>query len=197
MHSAIHTNGVEQPGAWSTPAGPIDDPESLAEYLRSLYRDYIFNSPLAFFISIYFYVVYQGPPSWRGLQLWLAGWLVYLWLRFLAGLYYARHPALGEVELKRWYAGAVFSQALDSFFVTLLATFIYLALDAVAQSALLAATLVLAGSSAFSLSGRWLVILVYAPPVYLSFAWMTWQQSHPYAAGLACFVLAMFGLYMV
>jgi signal transduction histidine kinase len=57
--------------------------------------------------------------------------------------------------------------------------------------------LVLVGATAFSLASRWISLLVYAPPVYLSFAWMTWQQGHPYAHGFAVFTLFMFGLYLM
>lgn len=175
----------------------INDPESLAEYLRVIFRDYVFNSPLVVLISLYFYGAGIGLPVGLVLQVWMVGWVSYLSLRFLLGVHYLRSPARSEVSLCRWNLLSIFIQALDSLFVTALVLLVYPGLQPEAQATVLAAVLVLAGSTAFSLSGRWAAIAVYAPPIYLSLAWATWQQSHAYAEGLTLFVLAMFALYMV
>lgn len=174
-----------------------EDPESLAEYLRVIYRDYVFNSPLALFISVYFYLVREDKRAWPELEVWMLFWVVYLVSRFVIGLFYGQRPAREESALHRWNWVAIAIQAVDGLMVSSLALFIYPSLDIVAQSAVLAATLVLVGATAFSLSGRWLSIAVYAPPIYVSFAWMTWHQGHVYSQGLAVFTLAMFGLYAV
>lgn len=141
----------------------INDPESLAEYLRVIFRDYVFNSPLVVLISLYFYGAGIGLPVGLVLQVWMVGWVSYLSLRFLLGVHYLRSPARSEVSLCRWNLLSIFIQALDSLFVTALVLLVYPGLQPVAQATVLAAVLVLAGSTAFSLSGRWAAIAVYAP----------------------------------
>ena len=39
--------------------------------------------------------------------------------------------------------------------------------------------------------------LVYAPPIYLSFAWTISKQAHPYAHGVSLLTLALFALHLV
>ena len=197
MVSRIKNVRVDQAGPHLLSGLWREDPESLTEYLRVIYRDYVFNSPLALFISIYFYLAREDKRPWPALEVWMLFWVVYLVARFVVGLFYGQRPAKSESALRRWNWIAIGIQAVDGLLVSMLALFIYPALDLVAQSAVLAATLVLVGATAFSLSGRWLSIAVYAPPIYVSFAWMTWHAGHVYSQGLAFFTLAMFGLYAV
>ncbi len=197
MKSRLNTQGVDSPLIHRVSGLLREEPVSLAEHLRAIYRDYVFNSPLALFISVYLYAVRQVFQAWPALDLWMMFWGVYLGTRFFIGLWYWRSPAEDERALRRWNTVAIAIQAIDGLMVSMMAIFIYPDLDTVAQSAVLAVTLVLVGATAFSLSGHWLSMAVYAPPIYLSFAWMTWQQPHAYAQGLAVFTLAMFGLYAV
>ncbi len=173
-----------------------EDPAALTEHLRAVYRDYVFNSPLIICVSVYFYAVSANLRPWPFLQAWLPLWVLYLSARALAGLVFTRTLTLDPESLKRWSQLSLLIQLVDGLLVSSLGWFVYPQLDPLAQSVLLAATLVLVGATAFSLSGRWLSIAVYAPLVYLTFAWMTWQQTHPYASGLAGFTLGMFGLYL-
>lgn len=197
MKSRLQTQGVNRSLIHRMSGLLREEPLSLAEHLRAIYRDYVINSPLTLLISVYLYAVCQVPQPWPALDLWMVFWVLYLGARSFIGLWYSRSPVDDEGALRRWSAAAVAIQAVDGLMVSTLAIFIYPGLDTVAQSAVLAATLVLVGATAFSLSGHWLSMAVFAPPIYLSFAWMTWQQSHPYARGLAVFTLAMFGLYAV
>ncbi len=197
MISLSKTQSDVRIGSHRLPGLLREDPESLAEHLRVIYRDYVFNSPLALFISVYLYSVRKVHSPWPQLDVWMIFWGLYLLSRLSVGLYYSRSPARDQAALSRWSRAAIAIQALDGLLLSMMALFIYPSLDPVAQSAVLAATLVLVGATAFSLSGRWLSIAVYAPPIYLSLAWMTWQQDHAYSKGLAVFTLAMFGLYAV
>lgn len=174
-----------------------EDPAALAEHLRAIYRDYVFNSPLVCSISLYLYLARTDIEPWPVLRLWVFGWVAYLAGRFIAGLVFSWQQPRRVLSLPYWSRLSIFIQALDGLFVTALALFIYPEIDSLAQSAVLAATLVLVGATAFSLASRWISIAVYAPPVYLSFAWMTWQQGHVYAHGFAVFTLAMFALFLI
>ena len=174
-----------------------EDPAPLAEHLRAIYRDYVFNSPLACSISLYLYFARPDVEPWPFLRAWVLGWVLYLVGRFVAGVVFSLRPPRSRQALPFWSRLSILIQSLDGIFVTALALFIYPELDPLAQSAVLAAALVLVGATAFSLASRWISILVYAPPVYLSFAWMTWQQDHAYAHGFAVFTLSMFGLYLI
>jgi signal transduction histidine kinase len=173
------------------------DPAAQAEHLRAVYRDYVFNSPLVICLSVYLYVLHDNVRSWPFLQTWLPLWVLYLSARMLAGLVFTQGPVLDPLRLKRWSGLALLIQLIDGLMVSSLGLFVYPQLDPMAQAALLAATLVLVGATAFSLAGRWLSILVYAPPIYLSFAWATLQQTHSYAPGFALLTLGMFALYLV
>ncbi len=173
-----------------------EDPAALAEHLRAIYRDYVFNSPVVSAISVYLYWTRTDTAPWPFLSAWMYGWVVYLLSRFVAGVVFSLRAPRSTWALPFWSRLSVVIQALDGLFVTALALFIYPELDPLAQSAVLAAALVLVGATVFSLASRWISILVYAPPVYLSFAWMTWHQAHPYAHGFAVFTLSMFVLYL-
>ncbi|MEN9771185.1 MAG: hypothetical protein RLZZ180_2815 [Pseudomonadota bacterium] len=173
------------------------DPEALAEHLRAVYRDYVFNSPLVICLSVYLYALYDSARTLPFLQAWMPLWVLYLSARMLAGLVFTQRLALGPRHLKRWSGLSLVIQLVDGLMVSSLGLFVYPQLDPLAQAGLLAATLVLVGATAFSLAGRWLSIAVYAPPIYLSFAWMTWQQTHSYAGGFAILTLGMFGLYLI
>lgn len=173
-----------------------EDPATLAEYLRAIYRDYAFNSPVVCAISIYLYLAGQIPRAWTLLQIWVSAWVVYMALRFWVGWTFSTRKLESPQSLVLWSRLSILIQLIDGLFIAALAFFIYPHLEPLAQSAVLAATLVLVGATAFSLAGRWLSILVYAPTVYLSFAWMTWHQKHDYAQAFALFTLCMFVLYL-
>ena len=169
----------------------------LAEWLSVHVGSDVFNSPLACSISLYLYLARPHIEPCPFLSAWVFGWVVYLVSRFVAGMVFSLRPPRSTQALPFWSRLSILIQALGGLFVTALALLIYPELDPLAQSAVLAPTLVLVGATAFSLAGRWISILVYAPPVYLSFAWMTWQQGHADAHGFAIFTLSMFGLYLI
>ncbi|MEI7786349.1 MAG: hypothetical protein WCK08_18305, partial [Betaproteobacteria bacterium] len=152
---------------------------------------------MVFAISLYLYLSWEAPRPWLLLQSWVSFWMVYLAVRFWAGWTYSRQQAGNPQRLLLWSRLSIVIQLIDGLFIAALALFIYPHLDPLAQSAVLGATLVLVGATAFSLAGRWLAILAYAPTVYLSFAWMTWHQKHAYAKSFALFTLGMFALYLV
>jgi signal transduction histidine kinase len=86
-------------------------------------------------------------------------------------------------------------QLVDGALLSVLCLFIYPEIDPLSQAAVMATILVMVGSTAFSLAGHWIALVVYAPPVYLSLTWATWHLEHTYAKPFAVFTLAMFGLY--
>lgn len=173
----------------------IDDPDSRAWYTRAIYLDYIFNSAVGLFISLAIYLSWPGQ-TWLFLQVFMVVWTMYLAGRLVAGVVYARRSSMPSDVMIRWARLPILFQAIDGAMLSLLCLFIYPRLDMVTQMALMASILVMVGSTAFSLAGHWLAMAVYAPPIYASLAWVTWQQDHPYAQAFALLTLAMFGLYL-
>ena len=182
-------------GAWLMDKWRIDDPDSRAWYTRAIYLDYIFNSAVGLFISLAIYLSWPGQ-TWPFLQAFMVVWTVYLAGRLVAGVVYARRSFMPVDVMIRWARLPILFQAIDGIMLSLLCLYIYPRLDVVTQMALMASILVMVGSTAFSLAGHWLAMAVYAPPIYASLAWVTWQQEHPYAQAFALFTLAMFGLYV-
>lgn len=173
-----------------------DDPDALAWRTRALYLDYVFNSSVGLFISLALYLAWPGQP-WPFLEGFMRVWIVYLALRLCASLVFIRRaPEMSPQALRFWGYLPIPIQAFDGLMLTLLNLFISPELDQLTQTALMASILVMVGSTVFSLAGHWLAIAVYAPPIYLSLAWVTWHQTNPYAKAFAVFTLAMFGLYL-
>lgn len=182
-------------GGWLMNKWHIDASESRAWYTRAIYLDYIFNSAVGLFISLAIYLAWPGQ-TWPFLQGFMVVWTVYLAGRLVAGVVYARRSSMPTDVMIRWARLPILFQGIDGVMLSLLCLFIYPRLDVVTQMALMASILVMVGSTAFSLAGHWLAMAVYAPPIYVSLAWVTWQQDHPYAQTFALFTLAMFGLYL-
>lgn len=174
---------------------PIE-PALLAEHLRASYVDYAFNSPVGIGISIYLYFSSQDLPSGYFLKIWMVIWVSYLLGRFLAALRYPKHELPDPVILDRWSRWLLGIQFMDSVMVSALGLYVYPQLDLLARGAVLVPALVLVSATALSLSGRWLSVLFYAPLIYGSFAWATWNLEQPYAHGLSIFIVGMFCLYL-
>lgn len=193
--SSILADAGKRGGAWLLNKWRIDDPDSRAWYTRAIYLDYIFNSAVGLFVSLAIYLSWPGE-AWPFLKAFMVVWTVYLSARLCVGVVYARRTAMPLVVMLRWARLPILFQAIDGVMLSLLCLFIYPRLDVVAQMALMASILVMVGSTAFSLAGHWLAMAVYAPPIYISLAWVTWRQDHDYAQAFALFTLAMFGLYL-
>ena len=187
-------------GRWLLEKWRIADPDSRAWYTRAIYLDYIFNSAVGLFISLAIYLSWPGQP-WPFLRAFMIVWTVYLTARLGVGVIYARRTSMPAnvmpaQAMLRWARLPILFQAIDGVMLSLLCLFIYPRLDEVTQMALMASILVMVGSTAFSLAGHWLAMAVYAPPIYASLAWVSWQQDSAYGQVFALFTLGMFGLYL-
>jgi len=171
-----------------------DDPEALASRTRALYLDYISNSSVGVFISLALYLSWPGM-SWPFLQGFMVIWIFYLSSRLCAALVFASRKSMSVEALRLWSRLPILIQLIDGTMLSVLCLFIYPHIDPLTQAAVMAALLVMVGSTAFSLAGHWIALLVYAPPIYLSLAWATWHLEHTYAKAFAVFTLAMFGRY--
>jgi signal transduction histidine kinase len=171
-----------------------DDAQAMASRTRALYLDYISNSSVGVFISLALYLTWPGM-SWAFLQGFMVVWIVYLSSRLIAGIVFASTKSMSLEVLRRWSRLPILIQLIDGVMLSVLCLFIYPHIDPLTQAAVMAAILVMVGSTAFSLAGHWIALLVYAPPVYLSLAWATWHLEHTYAKPFSIFTLAMFGLY--
>jgi signal transduction histidine kinase len=171
-----------------------DDAQAMASRTRALYLDYISNSSVGVFISLALYLTWPGM-SWAFLQGFMVVWIVYLSSRLIAGIVFVSRKSMSVEVLRRWNRLPILIQLIDGVMLSVLCLFIYPHIDPLTQAAVMAAILVMVGSTAFSLAGHWIALLVYAPPVYLSLAWATWHLEHTYAKPFAVFTLAMFGLY--
>ena len=171
-----------------------DDAQAMASRTRALYLDYISNSSVGVFISLALYLTWPGM-SWAFLQGFMVVWIVYLSSRLIAGIVFVSRKSMSVEVLRRWSRLPILIQLIDGVMLSVLCLFIYPHIDPLTQAAVMAAILVMVGSTAFSLAGHWIALLVYAPPVYLSLAWATWHLEHNYAKPFAVFTLAMFGLY--
>ncbi len=173
------------------------DPSVLAEQLSVNFGNYVFNSAVALFIVLYLYGSAASLPEGWLVHAWVGAICVYLALRMASGLLYPHRHELQEASLKRWETLMLINQGFYGFMMVVLALFLYPGLDPFAQSVVLIGSLVLIGSTAFSLSGHVKAMALSGPPSYLAFAWSAWHQDSPYAAGLSGLILALMGLYVI
>lgn len=167
-----------------------------AEYLRQIYRNLAAGSPIS--LAMVVYLAAQAEPGTASpVYLWATVYSVYICLRWFASLMYPRQREPEPHELRRWSILAVVIQGGSGFLVAVLALFVVPTLDLYAQIVACMVVLILVGATAFSLSGRWIDTLVFAPPIYLSFAWQIFWQDHPYAHGVSALPLALFVLHLV
>ncbi len=166
------------------------------EYLRSLFRNYLSNSPLAIFTTLFLYNAAPILPPGNAAFVWVVCNVLFHTLRTLAGIAYMRLVNLNSHELRLWGFLSVFLQMVDGLLMVTLALAIYPTIDPLGQSALLMASLIIVGATASSFAWRWWSMAVYVPPTYLSFAWATWTLEHAYAKPVALLVLVFFILYL-
>lgn len=166
------------------------------EYLRSLFRNYISNSPLAIFTTLFLYNAAPQLPSGDAVYVWVVCNVLFHALRTVAGIAYMRLVDLSAQELRLWGFLSVFMQMVDGLLMVTLALSIYPLLDPLAQSILLMASLIIVGATASSFAWRWWSMAVYVPPTYFGFAWASWFLDHAYAKPVAILVLVFFILYL-
>ncbi len=177
-------------------SGRGDSAQVQAEYLRVIYRNLAFSSPISFAMVLYL-VIQAELPSDHSLRIWGLVFNSYLLARWIASLLYPRKLEPTPARVRLWSAISVLIQACNGLLIAYLALFIVPLLDLYAQMVAVMVVLILVGATAFSLSGRWIDTLVYAPPIYLSFAWTLSKQDHPYAHGVSLLTLALFALHLV
>ncbi len=167
-----------------------------AEYLRVIYRNLAFSSPISFAMVLYL-IAQAEPLTDDQLLIWGLVFNTYLLARWIASLLYPGKLEPTPARVRLWSAISVLIQASNGVLIAYLALFILPLLDLYAQIVAVMVVLILVGATAFSLSGRWIDTLVYAPPIYLSFAWTISKQDHPYAQGVSLLTLALFALHLV
>ena len=177
-------------------SGRGDSAQVQAEYLRVIYRNLAFSSPISFAMVLYL-VIQAELPSDHSLRIWGFVFNSYLLTRWIASLLYPRKLEPTPARVRLWSAVSVLIQGCNGLLIAYLALFIVPLLDLYAQIVAVMVVLILVGATAFSLSGRWIDTLVYAPPIYLSFAWTLSKQDHPYAHGVSLLTLALFALHLV
>lgn len=166
------------------------------EYLRSLFRSHISNSPVCIFATLFLYASAQQLPAGNATFYWVVANVAYHSIRTLVGLAYLRRLGRPSQELRYWGLLSFLLQALDGALLLSLALFIYPHLDPLGQVILLMACLIIVGSTATSLAWRWASMAVFAPPAYLGFAWASWSVDHMYAHQVSVLVLMFFVLYL-
>lgn len=166
------------------------------QYLRALFRNFLSNSPLAVFATLFLYGAAPQLSPGKATLYWVFWYVAFHVLRTLFGVVHMRRVAMSERELVFWAALSVVLQLIDGVLMLTLALVIYPAFDPVAQSILLMVSLVIVGATASSFAWRWWSMVVYVPPTYFGFAWATWQMEHSYAKPLAMLILALFVLYL-
>lgn len=177
-------------------SGRGDSVQVQAEYLRVIYRNLTFSSPISFAMVLYL-VIQAELPSDHSLRVWGFVFNSYLLTRWIASLLYPRKLEPTPKRVRLWSTISVMIQGCNGLLIAYLALFIVPLLDLYAQIVAVMVVLILVGATAFSLSGRWIDTLVYAPPIYLSFAWTLSKQDHPYAHGVSLLTLALFALHLV
>lgn len=173
-----------------------EPPEVTAEYLRLIYRNLSVSSPFSLFFVVYLTVQADSGEA-SALRSWATVFCVYLALRWVIGLSYPRKGEVDPATVPFWSGLSLAVQACNGVLLSLLALFVLPTFDPFAQIVGTMVVLILVGAIAHSLSGRWAETLVYAPPIYFSFAWSSWQQDHPYARGVSMLILALFVLHLV
>lgn len=173
------------------------DPTVLAEQLSVSFGNYIFNSAVALFIVLYLY--FSSAIHLEGwlIHAWVAIFCTYLLMRMVSGLLYPRRKNVRESTLRGWDRLLIWNQAGYALLIVVLAVGIFPDLDYLAQSVVLTGSLVLIGSTAFSLSGHIKAMALTAPATYLAFAWSAWNLPNPYAGGLTALILSLLGLYII
>ncbi len=165
-----------------------------AEYLRLIYRNLSVSSPVSLVFVMYLTSQAEGG---RLLSVWSTVFCIYLALRWVVGLIYPRQGEVDPAVVPFWSGLSIAVQACNGVLLSILALVVLPSLDLYAQVIGTMVALILVGAIAHSLSGRWAETLVYAPPIYFSFAWATAQQDHPYAEGVGLLILALFVLHLV
>ena len=167
-----------------------------AEYLRLIYRNLAFSSPVSLAVVLYLTALADGQTG-EQLRGWAIVFCIYLAARWAISLAYPRQRELELTHVRIWSALSVAIQGANGVLLATLALFVVPTLELYAQVVATMVTLILVGATAFSLSGRWVDTVVYAPPIYLSFAWTTLQQDHPYAEGVSLLIVVLFVLHLV
>ena len=171
-------------------------PSIKAEYLRLLYRNLGASTPISLAMLIYLGWVAE-PEIFSKLRSWMLTFFIYLCLRWLASLLYPREGEPEPRALRWWSALAVLLQATGGILMGVFGVFVVPLLDLYLQMVTVMVVMILVGATAFSLSGRWVDTLVFAPPIYLSFSWAISQQNHAYATGVSVLTLALLTLHLV
>jgi hypothetical protein len=83
------------------------------EYLRSLFRNYLSNSPLAIFTTLFLYNAAPMLPPGNAAFVWVVCNVLFHTLRTLAGIAYMRLVNLNAQELRLWGFLSVFLQMVD------------------------------------------------------------------------------------
>ncbi len=166
------------------------------EYLRSLFGSFIHHGPVCILAGVYLYLAAPSLPPDSTLSQWLVWFVMYHLVRTVLGVLFTRRIRPELHELYWWCLISLLLHAAGGLLLLYLALLLYPLLDFMAQNVLLMVVLVIVGTSAFSLAGRWLEMFAYAPPIYLGFAWSTWGLAHDYARPVAILVLLFFGLYL-
>ena len=171
-------------------------PSIKAEYLRLLYRNLAASTPISLAMVIYIGLE-ADPETFPKARTWIVAYSIYLCLRWLASVLYPREDEPEPHALRWWSALAVLLQATGGMLMGVLGVFIVPTLDLYVQTVTVMVVMILVGATAFSLSGRWIDTLVFAPPIYLSFSWAISQQDHPYATGVSVLTLVLLALHLV
>ncbi len=172
-----------------------EPPPVEAEYLRLIFRNLAVSTPIS--LALVIYLAYQVDAAAAPLVIswsWLCG--SYLALRWVISLFYPHNREPDARELRRWSVLSVLLQGSSGLLLGALALFVLPSMELYAQLGVTMVVMILASAMAFSLSGRWIDSLVFAPPVYLSFAWAVHLQEHPYAQGASLLALGLLFLHL-
>ncbi len=173
-----------------------EPPQVTAEYLRLIYRNLSVSSPIS--MAMVAYLTTQAEPGGDTVLFWWSTvFCIYLTFRWAIGLAYPRQGEVDPADVPFWSGLSITVQACNGILVSALALWVLPSTDPYAQVIGTMVALILVGAIAHSLSGRWVETLVYAPPIYFSFAWASAQQDHPYARGVGLLILALFVLHLV
>jgi signal transduction histidine kinase/CheY-like chemotaxis protein len=167
-----------------------------AEYLRQIYRNLAFSTPVSLIMVMYLTAL-TDPQDGAVLRWWSLVFCIFLTLRWAISLAYPRDDEVELTHVRGWSVMSVLVQGANGLLIAALALFVIPTLELYAQVVGTMVVLILVGATAFSLSGRWIDTLVYAPPIYFSFAWSTSLQSHPYAEGVSALIVMLFILHLV
>jgi len=189
---------VPQFSAWLKSAlSQRDEPaEVTAEYLRLNFRNLTASSPVSLVMVIYL-TMQAGSQSVGVLRAWSTIFSIYLVLRWTIALAYPRQGEVNPADVPLWSAASIFVQGCNGVLLAALALWVLPTLDPYAQVVATMVVLIMVGAIAFGLAGRWAETLVCAPATYFSFAWLSLQQPHPYAQGVALLIVALLVLHLI